>query len=296
MADSGVGEIVKEVVGGGRGALRRAFGPALTEFGEMLADNAKLWRFKNLLKIREKVERIVQESDVPEAAMKMLSFGDAIRTIEAASEEDEDDVQELWARLIIKAAEGQTTKVSKLHIDILRSLAPADAALLELLNPSVLDRTFNSEAEVHEFNSEMNAKADAKWRKFSQQDRDLSVQNLLRLRCITSLPRRLNANYVLQEIDSRELLIDGAVVNPRQFSKMVGDLVTLIHQASGSIPYDASEPVPLVIRNQDLPLAKWQILVPELNHMLTPLGQALMQAVTLDNHKSNGSHKCGESR
>lgn len=31
-------ELAKEVAGGSRGALRHVFGPALTEFGEMLGD------------------------------------------------------------------------------------------------------------------------------------------------------------------------------------------------------------------------------------------------------------------
>jgi len=281
MSESGVGEIVKEVVSGGRGALRRAFGPALTEFGEMLADNARFWRFSNLLKIREKVERIVKERNVPEDAMSMLPFGDAIRTIEAASEEDEDDVQELWARLIIKAAEGKATKINKLHIDILRSLAPADTALLELLHPSILNRIFSSEVEIEAFNSEMNAKADAKWRKFSEGDRAVSVQNLLRLRCITSVPRPFVASNVLQEIGGREFRTNGAIVDPLRFEKMLGDLVTLIHQASGSIPYDASRPIPLVIGSNFFPNPRWQLMVPELNHMLTPIGEEIMRAVTL---------------
>lgn len=282
MLDLGPGEIVKEVAGGTRGALRRVFGSALTEYGEMLADSVKLWRFRNLLRIREKVDRLVQERGVPVAAFKALPFGDSMRTIEAASQEDEDDVQELWARLIAKAAESETPKINKLHIEILRSLAPADTALLELLHPSVVNREFGSGAEVQEFNDEMNARADAKWRKFSDEDRAVSVQNLFRLRCITSLPRPFIANHVLQHIRSREFRIDGAVVDPPRFEKMLGDLVTLIHQSSGAIPYDATKPVPLMRRGWFGAAETGQIMVPELNHMLTPLGQEFMRAVTID--------------
>jgi hypothetical protein len=54
-------EALKEVASGGRGALRRAFGPALTEFGEMLSDQMKLWRFRNLLRIREKADRLISD-------------------------------------------------------------------------------------------------------------------------------------------------------------------------------------------------------------------------------------------
>ena len=210
MSDFGAGEIVKEVASGGRGAMRRVFGPALTEFGEMLADSMKLWRFKNLLRIQGKVDRIAKERSIPAAALNALPFGDSMRTIEGASQEDEDDVQEVWARLIVKAAASETPKVNKLHIELLQSLSPADTALLELLYPSVVGREFTTQAEIEAFNGEMNSKAETTWRKFPEEDRAVSVQNLLRLRCITSIPRTFMADHVLQQIRNRQLGVDGA--------------------------------------------------------------------------------------
>ncbi|AJP73963.1 hypothetical protein TS85_22390 [Sphingomonas hengshuiensis] len=211
-----------------------------------------------------------------------------MRTIEAASQEDEDDVQELWARLIVKASVSENLKVNKLHIEILRSLSPADTALLELLHPSVVYREFSSEAEIQAFNNEMNTKADVKWRKFSEEDRAVSVQNLLRLRCIASLPRIFSANRVLHQIRSRELRINGTVVVPARFEEMLGDLVTLIYQSSGAMPYDATQPVPLLRRGWFGPTETGTITVPELNHMLTPLGQGFMKAVTIDQALNKG--------
>ncbi len=289
MSDLGAGEIVKEVAAGSRGALRRVFGSALTEYGEMLADSVKLWRFRNLLRIRDKVDRIVQErGDVPEAALKALPFGDAMRTIEVASQEDDDDVQELWARLIVKAAESETPRINKLHIELLRSLSPADTALLELLHPSILGRMFHTGEEVEAFNNEMNAKADAKWRRFSEEDRAVSVQNLLRLRCISSVPRPFIANGVLKNVRSRELRIDGALVDARKFEAMLGNLVQLIHQANGVVEYDTKSPIPLSRAGWSGPSVMNHIMVPELNHMLTALGQEFMKAATLDRTKGKG--------
>lgn len=282
MSDMGASEIAKEVAGGSRGALRRVFGPALTEFGEMLADSVKLWRFRNLLRIREKVDRIVEERDIPEDAFGALPFGDSMRTIEAASQEDENDVQELWARLIVKAAESDCPKINKLHVEILSSLSPADTALLELLYPSVVNRVFNLESEIKEFSEEMNKRADEKWRKFSENDRAISVQNLLRLRCITFLPRPFIVDHVLRQIRSRDLRIDGAVVDPRRFENMLKDLVTLIHQSSGAIPYDSTQPVPLLRGGWWGLVEVGTLNVPELNHMLTPLGEGFMAAVTFE--------------
>lgn len=279
------GEALKELASGGRGALRRAFGPALTEFGEMLGDQMKLWRLTNFLKIWNKVERLLSEGDLPDSLLRALPYGDAIRTLEAASQEDEDEVQELWARLIVKAATASDKpSINKLHVEILRSLAPADASLLQLLYPSIGDRTFHGQEEVKAFNAEMNAKADASWRRFSEDERGVSVQNLIRLRCITAMPRMLNADNLLKQFTDRERRVSGALVDPRRFEEVLSKLVTLIYQASGALPYDATAPVPLHYKGAfGLGHGLFgQITVPELNHMLTPLGLEFMKAVTLD--------------
>ena len=280
-------EALKEVASGGRGALRRAFGSALTEFGEMLSDQVKLWRFKNLLRIREKVDRLASERSVPDALLSALPFGDAMRTLEAASQEDEDDVQELWARLIVRAATSDKPSINKLHIELLRSLTPADTALLELLHPGLADRVFRSTEEIDAFTAEMNAKADARWRKFGEDERGVSVQNLLRLRCIAATPRILDANNVLRLIADRERGWKGALVDPRRFEEVLSSLVTLAYQASGAVPYDAASPIPLHHRGLfgNGMAVFGTIAVPELNHMLTPLGVEFMKAVTIDRSK-----------
>lgn len=277
-------EALKEVASGGRGALRRVFGSALTEFGDMLSDQMKLWRFQNLLRIREKVDRIASDRDVPDALLNALPFGDAMRTIDAASQEDEDDVQELWARLIVRAATSESPSINKLHIELLKSLTPADTGLLELLHPGLKDRLFYSTKEVDTFTAEMNAKADARWRVFSEEERGVSVQNLLRLRCITAMPRILNADKVLLRFNDRSRGLYGAIVDPRRFEEVLTSLMMLSYQAAGAVPYDTEAPVTLhhkgLFGSGSSPFAS--IPVSELNHMLTPLGEEFMKAVTID--------------
>jgi len=275
-------EAAKELAAGGRGALRRAFGPALTDFGTMLSDQMKLWRFQNLLKIREKVDRLVSERNVPEDLLGALPFGDAMRTLEAASQEDTDEIQELWARLIVKAAsETEEPSVNKVHIEILQSLTPADSALLDLLFPAATDRTFTSMDEIKAYEDQMNAKAERTWRRFGEEARAVSVQNLSRLRCITALPRPVNADHVLRAFPDRDRRIDGALVDPSRFSQLLTALIQLIYQAAGAIPYDATAPVQLH-RQGGWYIPFGELKVPELNHMLTPLGVEFMKAVTLN--------------
>ncbi|GAA0456575.1 MULTISPECIES: Abi-alpha family protein [Sphingomonas] len=276
-------EALKEVASGGRGALRRAFGSALTEFGDMLSDQMKLWRFQNLLRIQRKVDRIAAERDFPDALLQALPFGDAMRTLEAASQEDEDDVQELWARLIVKAATAERPSINKLHIELLRSLTPADSALLDLLYPRVAERLFHSKEEVNAYTAEANAKADASWRTFSEEERGVSIQNLHRLRCITATPRFFNANGVLTAFYDRDRRIDAALIDPQRFQEMLSSLLTLIYQASGAVPYAEDQSIPIQYQSPfGVGGLMGSIAVPELSHMLTPLGMEFMKAVTMD--------------
>ena len=268
----------QEIAGGARAALRRTLGPALEEFGLMLSDRVKLWRFRNLLTIREKADRLIAEKNAPAETLQALPFGTAMRVIEAASQEDEDDIQELWAKLIVSAATSETPKINKLHIELLGSLTPPDSAFLELLYPSVLKRRFRSADEVAAFNTEMNAKAESKWRQFGSRDQATSIQNLLRLRCITATPKRLNADQVLQHFPSRDFRGTGTLVDPRRFEGMLTQLLQLIYETSGALPISERGSVHL----NSFGLAYNFIEVPEFNYMLTELGDGFMSAVTVD--------------
>lgn len=277
-------EMAKEVASGCRGALRRVLGPALTEFGEMLGDQMKLWRFERLLKLRDKVEAIVLDRDMAVAPLQPLPFGDAVRTIEAASFEDDDSVQDMWARLIVNGASAAKPGINKLHIEILRSLSSADSALLELLYPSVAEMTFHSKGEVDEFNDRLNGKAESRWRQFPRDERDVSIQNLIRLRCITATPRAINIDRLLTRIPAGDGRTTAAGIEPRKFNELVSDLVKMIYESSGAIQYDTESPIPLHYKG-DFGAGHGVfglITVPELNHMLTPLGVGFMKAVTLD--------------
>jgi hypothetical protein len=276
-------EALKELAGGARGALRRAFGDALSTFGDMLDDRMKLWRFENLLKIQRRVDQIVQERNVAPELLKSLPFGDSMRVLEAASQEDEEAIQDLWARLVLKASIGPNAHhVSKIHIELIRSLTPPDRALLELLYPSVVGKLFASAEEVRSYSDSLNQRANSSWRLFDGEERSVSVQNLTRLRCITATPRLLRADGMLREFYDRERRISGALVDARKFEALLKDLLGLIYQTSGAMPYDTESPIPLS-DSAGVELRSFgQIEVPELNHMLTPLGIKLMEAVTLE--------------
>jgi hypothetical protein len=276
------GQIVVDTAKDARGALGRLFGDAITELGQTLGDRARLYRFENLTKILEKAERIASARGYTPEQLKALPFGDALRTTEAASMEEDDDVQDLWARLIANAtAPEDGSPVQKVYIDLLKSLSGPEVLLLDLLWRFRLD-TFRSIEELEIYNKDSEAAAETRWRKVPMQKRLSSIQNLLRLRCISLRPHPLVANNLLAKMPrefTQHHFSDWSLIDAKKFEKLLAQLVDQMAIASGSKEHIPSSGVPL-----STPYGGWgfnrqlTIKAPELNYVLTPLGRDLMLA------------------
>jgi hypothetical protein len=107
--------------------LGKLLGPAATEVGLSLGDSAKAWRFKRRIRVLQEVKRFVEETDKDIKPIATRLFFPAM---DAASIEDDDEMQTRWAALLANEA----TSVGSVHpsfIDILKQLTPADARLLD---------------------------------------------------------------------------------------------------------------------------------------------------------------------
>lgn len=109
-------------------------GPAATSLGGLLGDQMKAWRAANLARIAKKWRQKCAKHDVPEEAIRALPFREAFLVLDAASMEDDEDVQELWARLIFAASQPHPrTELLKMHVDLLKSLNGLEARLLMII-------------------------------------------------------------------------------------------------------------------------------------------------------------------
>jgi len=109
--------------------LDKLLGPAATEVGLSLGDSVKVWRFKRHIRLLQEVQRLVEEAG---GNIKPIATRLFFPVLEAASIEDDDDMQTRWAALLANEA----TNVGSVHpsfIDILRQLTPDDARLLDRL-------------------------------------------------------------------------------------------------------------------------------------------------------------------
>src|SRR5690554_553862 len=79
------GQIAIDTAKDSRKAIGVLLGDAVREFGLTLGDQAKFHRFKNLVRIMDRVEAIGRQRGYSPEQMRALPFGEAVRVIEAAS-------------------------------------------------------------------------------------------------------------------------------------------------------------------------------------------------------------------
>ena len=83
--------------------VRDIGGPAAKDLGMAISDYIKAWRLNNLINISMKFERIREEKKLTRNDIRHLSMSVGIPMLEHASNEDDDELQELWANLMVSA-------------------------------------------------------------------------------------------------------------------------------------------------------------------------------------------------
>jgi Abortive infection alpha len=134
-----IGEVAKatgkisDLLGQVGSFVGRIMGPAADQLGYSLEDRMRLYRYKNLVKIEDRVNKIhrarrIEGSSIPIAPRL------AIPLLKAAADEDDDLLQEYWAGLVanwMDPAKGRNMR--RQIIEVLSSLEPLDARILAYL-------------------------------------------------------------------------------------------------------------------------------------------------------------------
>jgi hypothetical protein len=151
-------------------------GPAAIGLGGLLGDEMKAWRAANLERIAYKWSQKRKRRGIHPEIIKLLPFREAIGVIDAASKEDDDDVQELWARLIDNATNPDSKlEINKMHIELINSLNGIEACVLRAIF-AWHDDDFRDENKQSRWKAAMK-----RWPKLSSDQLRLCMQNLQRL-------------------------------------------------------------------------------------------------------------------
>jgi hypothetical protein len=118
----------KGIIEGAGAFLSRICLPAAEEFGLLLKDRVSYWRALNLAKVLKKAETKLP-AEVRGASPKLV-----LPIIEGASLEDKDDLQDLWGNLLASEVDPRFNgPVRTVYIDIIKQLEVIDVHTLNFI-------------------------------------------------------------------------------------------------------------------------------------------------------------------
>lgn len=120
--------LLESTVEGAKGFLGKLLGASVEEYGLMLADNVKLKRFKNQLKMVNKAQKIVQESGIN---IKQISIKQLVPLLEYSSLEEDETLQDKWAKMLVNFIDSEMVYESSIFPFILSQLSSQEVKILD---------------------------------------------------------------------------------------------------------------------------------------------------------------------
>ena len=119
------------------------FGESLHQFGGIVSDWMRYFRYRNLLVVTDKVKDIHTSRSILGKAVPIPPEY-VLPLLDGVSLEAEGSVQDMWAGLIANATDPSSEyRIKKVFIEILRGLEPLDARTLECLGDPALDEKYS---------------------------------------------------------------------------------------------------------------------------------------------------------
>jgi hypothetical protein len=106
--------------------IHKLAGPMAEEVGQMMGDRMKLYALKNWIDVVKRGQQILADAHLPTNAVPPRLF---LPILQAASIEDDETLQGLWAGLLASASE-ESDSLSPSFIETLKQLTPAEAKAL----------------------------------------------------------------------------------------------------------------------------------------------------------------------
>ena len=105
-----------------RGTLEEGFG--------IFEDKLKYMRWKNQIRLIQRANEFVKEAN-PDGTTRPLPLKYAIPLLQGASLEDDEYLQDLWARLLANSVIENGIEVKRVYIDILERLSTLEGQIIE---------------------------------------------------------------------------------------------------------------------------------------------------------------------
>jgi len=135
------------------------------------------YRQANREKIQKKFSKVMSDSNAKDIPQPNVTF--VIQILEAAQEENRDELQDIWAKLIAAAIDpAKSTRYRREYVDIVKKFEPLDARVLMALDDSKL-----SPSQRSFFATQY---------KVSEDQIELAMKNLVTLGCAIDPLLRVN--------------------------------------------------------------------------------------------------------
>ncbi len=115
------------------------FKPALEQLGMSLGDYAKSFRIRNLIRISEKLDKVLSKRGLNINNLKSISLSVGLPLLEKASYQDDTTLQWRWAHLLASSMAGEGDEddgfsLDITYIEILHQFSRLDCELLEYVS------------------------------------------------------------------------------------------------------------------------------------------------------------------
>ncbi|MHB1106148.1 MAG: Abi-alpha family protein [Lutibacter sp.] len=120
---------IKAAIDKTEGLLKGLFGKAFEETGEIIADQVRLRRFKNQIKIFEKAQKYLKDKNIDPQKVNLKVLAPLV---EFASYEEDENLQDLWAKLIKNILSRPTSVVLQQNaIEVLNKVSNEEVKILD---------------------------------------------------------------------------------------------------------------------------------------------------------------------
>ena len=118
--------VAKPVAEAASDLAQKLLGRPFTVAGDLLGDQIYYWQCVNRIRVLDRLRAKLEESEFP---AKSLPPGFLVPALDAAGNVDDDDLRELWAKLLLNAIRDPDSR-SPMFISVLRQMGPAEAQWL----------------------------------------------------------------------------------------------------------------------------------------------------------------------
>jgi hypothetical protein len=185
------------------GFVARFIAGPLEQASGIVEDKLKYLRWERQARLMKRAEEFMREIGLRDPT-RAVPLKLAIPLLQGASLEDDDNLQDLWAKLLVNAADANSTiEVKRVFIDILESIGPLEAQILDAVYRLPFEKMQHCGVLTKDLpRSVMIASDDAKFKpEPASPEVELALANLTRLGCL-SPAKTIGGGEVFSQINS----------------------------------------------------------------------------------------------